>query len=125
MDLAWNVMNWCMQCATAAAIRHLSGILKDLGRFGLGLKTASLSQCRKLTVISLKDGYLSAGCWDLDFVAQRNEWVLLVLSDHEAQAKPHVAELMEMGQGTLIIWEELDKLRAGYSKLGEKTGRAR
>jgi len=102
---------------------------EDLGRFGLGLKTASLSQCRKLTVISLKDGYLSAGCWDLDFVAQRNEWVLLVLSDHEAQAKPHVAELMEMGQGTLIIWEELDKLRAGYSnlerRLGELVDRAR
>lgn len=27
---------------------------KDLGRFGLGLKAASLSQCRKLTVISKK-----------------------------------------------------------------------
>lgn len=27
----------------------------DLGRFGLGLKAASLSQCRKLTVVSKKD----------------------------------------------------------------------
>src|SRR5262245_47628862 len=28
----------------------------DLGRFGLGLKTASFSQCRKLTVVSARDG---------------------------------------------------------------------
>src|ERR1700722_4281369 len=31
----------------------------DLGRFGLGLKTAALSQCRRLTVASLKDNHLS------------------------------------------------------------------
>src|SRR5688572_21674755 len=37
----------------------------DLGRFGLGLKTASLSQCRKLTVVSKKNGMISARCWDL------------------------------------------------------------
>ena len=40
----------------------------DLGRFGLGLKTASMSQCRKLTVISKKDGEINAACWDLDVV---------------------------------------------------------
>jgi hypothetical protein len=95
---------------------------EDLGRFGLGLKTASLSQCRKMTLISLKDGHLSAGCWDLDFIAQRNDWVLQGLSEHEAQAKPHIADLMEMGQGTLVIWEELDKLQAGYSNLARRLG---
>jgi HSP90 family molecular chaperone len=40
----------------------------DLGRFGLGLKTASFSQCRKITVVSRKDGATSARQWDLDFV---------------------------------------------------------
>jgi hypothetical protein len=38
----------------------------DLGRFGLGLKTASLSQCRKVTVATVKDGHLSVARWDLD-----------------------------------------------------------
>ena len=40
----------------------------DLGRFGLGLKAASLSQCRKLTVVSKKDNVLSAYRWDYDFI---------------------------------------------------------
>jgi hypothetical protein len=31
----------------------------DLGRFGLGLKTASLSQCRRLTVVSCSTGNLA------------------------------------------------------------------
>ena len=52
----------------------------DLGRYGLGLKTASLSQCRRLTVISLKDGKLSGYCWDLDRVLLRQAWTLLKLN---------------------------------------------
>lgn len=43
---------------------------KDLGRFGLGLKTASFSQCRKLTVVSSIDNYKTSAKWDLDFIAQ-------------------------------------------------------
>ena len=39
---------------------------KDLGRFGLGLKTATFSQCKKLTVVTKKGGFVSARCWDLD-----------------------------------------------------------
>src|SRR3954469_5640458 len=43
---------------------------RDLGRFGLGLKTASFSQCRRLSVISKrKGGACAARCWDLDYVA--------------------------------------------------------
>lgn len=42
----------------------------DLGRFGLGLKAASLSQCRKLTVVSKKDNVLSAYRWDYDFIKE-------------------------------------------------------
>ena len=49
----------------------------DLGRFGLGLKTASMSQCRKLTVISKKSDVISAACWDLDVVIEREDWVLI------------------------------------------------
>ena len=42
----------------------------DLGRFGLGLKTASFSQCRRLTVVSRNEGKTSAFTWDLDLVAK-------------------------------------------------------
>ena len=40
----------------------------DLGRFGLGMKSASLSQCRRMVVVSKKDGVISAFSWDLDYV---------------------------------------------------------
>ena len=50
----------------------------DLGRFGLGLKTASFSQCRKLTVVSRKNGRTAAACWDLDFVSRTGEWKLVI-----------------------------------------------
>ena len=49
----------------------------DLGRFGLGLKTASFSQCRQLTVASLRNGQFSTRRWDLDHVARVEEWQLL------------------------------------------------
>jgi HSP90 family molecular chaperone len=50
----------------------------DLGRFGMGLKTASFSQCKRLTCISKKTGYaIIKRCWDIDFVNQENEWRLL------------------------------------------------
>ena len=51
---------------------------KDLGRFGLGLKTASFSQARKLTVISKKADYKSVfWTWDLDFVNKTGNWDLI------------------------------------------------
>ena len=46
----------------------------DLGRFGLGLKSASLSQCRILTVASKKENVIVAYQWDLDSVIQNREW---------------------------------------------------
>ena len=49
----------------------------DLGRFGLGMKAASLSQCRKLIVASKQDGNLNAYSWDLDFVIERNSWAVV------------------------------------------------
>src|SRR5579859_4999212 len=48
----------------------------ELGRFGLGLKTASLSQCRKLSVATLQDGRLSIARWDLDECDHRGTWWL-------------------------------------------------
>ena len=51
---------------------------KDLGRFGLGLKTASFSQCRKLSVISKKSDIQPVyWTWDLDFVNQTGKWDLI------------------------------------------------
>jgi hypothetical protein len=48
----------------------------DLGRFGLGLKTASFSQCRRLTVATKANKTTSAARWDLDLVTRTDEWLL-------------------------------------------------
>jgi len=81
---------------------------KDLGRFGLGLKTASFSQCRKLTVISMKDGKLSGCCWDLDYVAEQDDWLLKVLTDDQIKILPEFSQLGD--SGTMVLWENLDRV---------------
>ena len=89
----------------------------DLGRFGLGLKTASFSQCRKLTVVARHDGSTSAAQWDLDLVARTNRWLVVVPENVE-----HIPWVRELGdEGTLVIWENLDRaLVPGDSAGGAK-----
>lgn len=88
----------------------------DLGRFGLGLKSASFSQCRRLTVVSRKNNKTSAAIWDLDVVAQRNLWEVLLPERPE-----EVPEYEQLGaSGTLVLWENLDRLGASYQKNVEK-----
>jgi len=83
----------------------------DLGRFGLGLKSASFSQCRRLTVVSRKSGNTSAAVWDLDDVAERNEWAVQL--PDEFSGIPGVDQIGP--SGTLVLWQKLDRLTGGYS----------
>lgn len=80
----------------------------DLGRFGLGLKTASFSQCRRLTVVSSQNKKLAAATWDLDTVSEKDEWVLGILEPAEIAALPYISELG--ATGTMVLWEKLDRL---------------
>lgn len=80
----------------------------DLGRFGLGLKTASFSQCRRLTLVSQRDGERSGAEWNLDLIDERDDWVLLILDPEEIDAVPLADRLP--GRGTLVVWRELDRL---------------
>ena len=88
----------------------------DLGRFGLGLKMASLSQCRKLTVITKKNGQLSAACWDLDYIQEQGEWALKFFSEEELQGKMGLSYLDNKQSGTVVIWEQFDRLRQGAAQ---------
>lgn len=85
----------------------------DLGRFGLGLKTASLSQCRRLVVITKKKKALRGMVWDLDQVAISRSWNVGVFELAEMDCVPFVDELKKFSSGTLVIWEKLDVLAAG------------
>jgi hypothetical protein len=86
---------------------------RDLGRFGLGLKTASLSQCRTLTVVTKRSRRVSAAAWDLDLVAKRKDWILALLDREEWSALPHFSELKDRPSGTIVIWEHFDRALAG------------
>jgi len=86
----------------------------DLGRFGLGLKTASLSQCRTLTVVSKQGEHMEARRWDIDHVIEEHDWSLLVLdTDEEFNAIPRIDELRKYKSGTLVVWQNLDRLKVG------------
>ncbi len=82
----------------------------DLGRFGLGLKTASFSQCRRLTVASKKRGQISCLRWDLDFLASRKDGGWHVLEGPEPDSENLLSPLSEIQAGTMVIWEVMDRI---------------
>ena len=87
----------------------------DLGRFGLGLKLASSSQCRRFTVLSKKNGKLSGMVWDLDSLMKEQSWVMGELSESECQKLPKFDELDVKNNGTMVLWENFDVLRNANS----------
>jgi len=86
----------------------------DLGRYGLGLKTASLSQCERLTVTSRRSverAVIHSFCWDLSHVERTNRWEILPISTHSLR-QGVTAHLYET-TGTVITWERIGRL-LGY-----------
>lgn len=91
----------------------------DLGRFGLGMKAASLSQCRKLIVVSKKEGKISAYSWDLDYVIDSESWMLMGFTEEEMLQFPHIDQLLEKEHGTYIYLSEFDRIKEGTGNLSE------
>ena len=90
---------------------------KSLGKFGLGLKTASTAFCKKLSVVSRPAAGTDAlkVCWDLDFISKMNDWSLLVpeTTDDDLDLLDQAAK---GASGTVVIWENIDRLfRRSYS----------
>lgn len=83
---------------------------RALGHFGLGLKTASLSQCRRLTVASRRGprGRVAIRRWDLDEVQDRDSWDLQRV--RTADGPRHLLEALPSDGGTVVLWEKLDRL---------------
>jgi hypothetical protein len=90
---------------------------KDLGRFGMGLKTASFSQCKRLTCISKKENHNAIKrCWDIDFINDEKEWQLLDnVSDNSFLDKINFQK-----SGTLVLWEKLDRI-VGKAEINNET----
>lgn len=82
----------------------------DLGRFGMGLKTASFSQARRLTVASRKSGASSCLRWDLDVLAESDDGAWLLLEGPKQGSEPMLADLEGKKSGTMVLWEVLDRI---------------
>ncbi|MFC1817483.1 ATP-binding protein [Thermodesulfobacteriota bacterium] len=82
---------------------------EDLGRFGLGLKTASFSQCKLVTVhTKTDDGVTATRFWDLYHVEQTKEWKLGKKPD--SQIVPLLQVLDDFERGTVVVWKNLDRV---------------
>jgi len=83
----------------------------ELGRFGLGLKTGSFSQCRRLSVVSRPQrnpSRTTVRTLDLDFIEETDSWG--VLADEGGEAVDHAIRLLQDGPGTVVVWENLDRV---------------
>lgn len=92
----------------------------DLGKFGFGLKTASLSQCKRFLVSSRAAGIgapINARRFDQDFIEERNAWV--IESVPEAELPPEAVETLE-GKGTAVIWAKLDRILGDHFQDSDK-----
>ena len=80
----------------------------DLGRFGMGMKSASLSQCRCLTVVSYDNKNLNGFTWDYNHIIETQDWMIQELSIKEIDLLPYIDSFKEQGKGTLVIWQDFD-----------------
>lgn len=84
----------------------------DLGRFGLGLKTASFSQARRLVVATkTRETPLVTRCWDLDYIEASQEWRLLFGEGYLTGEELDRLESME--KGTMVLLENIDRMFSG------------
>lgn len=97
---------------------------KRLGKFGMGLKTASTAFCRKLSVVTrnTSDSELIKATWDLDHVGSVADWQLLIDSPTSYE-KELLNEVSAESSGTLVIWEKVDRLMKNYSDSNGKPAR--
>lgn len=97
----------------------------SLGKFGLGLKTASTAYCRNLTVVSrarAKDPVRSA-TWDLDHVRKAKKWELLESDAPDEEAVAHLEEIAANHSGTVVLWTKIDRLQKDYADPAGKAAR--
>ena len=102
--MSWEQLREAMRPGTRGPLDVRAD--SDLGRFGLGLKTASFSQCRRLTVLTRHGGKTSCARWDLDSVAANDRWLIEIPAPVDGVRWSQCLHV----DGTLVVWEKLDRL---------------
>lgn len=93
---------------------------QDLGKFGLGLKTASMSQCQRLSVASRVNSQrseIAAFCWDLGHIEKTDRWEILPLENKELG--PAIRKPLRETPGTVVLWQRLDRVLGYKHPYGE------
>ncbi|MCY3687610.1 MAG: ATP-binding protein [Gammaproteobacteria bacterium] len=88
----------------------------SLGKYGLGLKTASTAFCRRLSLISRRSGKDSPlmATWDLDHVVEKQQWLLQLSDLPDSEALEHLNEVTPESSGTVVLWGKVDRLLRDY-----------
>ncbi len=92
----------------------------DLGKFGLGLKTASMSQCQCLSVASRwnpERADITAYAWDMEHIDRTNKWEILPLERNGLA--PAIRQPLRDNTGTVVLWQKLDRLLGYKHPYGE------
>ena len=93
----------------------------DLGRFGMGLKTASFSQCRRLTVASVRQDSTGPqerispqepSClhWDLDVLDRNSDGRWHLMEGPGSGSEEAIKSLQGMASGTVVHWGVMDRI---------------
>lgn len=88
----------------------------DLGKFGMGMKAASLSIAKRLTVASKDqaEGNISVRRLDYDHIQNENSWQRLMEVLNMDQLPPEVAAWLEQNGGTAVLWENIDYFKSSF-----------
>ncbi len=92
----------------------------DLGRFGLGMKSAALSQCRELIVASKQDDAINAMAWNLDNVAKENSWSIVEYELDEINDFPYIEKLRKYESGTYLLLKNFDRVEVSSANLAKR-----
>jgi hypothetical protein len=97
----------------------------SLGKYGLGLKTASTAFARRLSVTSRNaaDAPPTMITWDLDHVGKVGKWEVLITDTPDVDALDHLEEVARNHSGTVVSWSRVDRLLKDYSKPDGKFAR--
>lgn len=88
----------------------------SLGKFGLGLKTASTAFCRRLSLISRSSGDAQplVATWDLDHVIAQKKWLLQMSDEPDEEAVEQLDQVAPRSAGTVVLWDKVDRLMRTY-----------
>ncbi|KMQ76387.1 ATP-binding protein [Marinobacter subterrani] len=88
----------------------------SLGKFGLGLKTASTAFCRRLSLISRPSGGAVAlmATWDLDHVIDNRQWLLQMTEEVDSEGLEKLDDVAPGSSGTVVLWDKVDRLLKNY-----------